>query len=271
MAGNLQAVLDEYLHILHGSTGVALKTVDDKALDLALFVRRALEMRASNLGLDELSVDVARSEISVEKRNLRARFAVRFADDPSDEAKQADRERQIRDSFNSPFWPFVLATTSVGQEGLDFHYYCHAVVHWNLPSNPVNLEQREGRVHRFKGHAIRKNIASAFAEKCVGRCDGDPWAQLFEQAVNNRADDVGDLVPYWLYPVEGGARIERHVPAIPLSRDLTRLIALRKTLAVYRMVFGQARQEDLVRFLLEHVGEERLPEVLNSLSLNLRP
>ena len=38
---------------------------------------------------------------------------------------------------NSPFWPFVLATTSVGQEGLDFQQYCHAVVHWNLPSNPV--------------------------------------------------------------------------------------------------------------------------------------
>jgi hypothetical protein len=38
---------------------------------------------------------------------------------------------------NSPLWPFVLATTSVGQEGLDFQQHCHAVVHWNLPSNPV--------------------------------------------------------------------------------------------------------------------------------------
>ena len=26
----------------------------------------------------------------------------------------------MRAAFNSPFWPFVLATTSVGQEGLDF-------------------------------------------------------------------------------------------------------------------------------------------------------
>ncbi len=51
-----------------------------------------------------------------------------------------------------------LATTSVGQEGLDFHLYSHAILHWNLPSNPVDLEQREGRVHRFKGHAVRKNL-----------------------------------------------------------------------------------------------------------------
>jgi len=36
-------------------------------------------------------------------------------------------------------------TTSIGQEGLDFHYYCRKIVHWNLPSNPVDLEQREGR------------------------------------------------------------------------------------------------------------------------------
>ena len=33
-------------------------------------------------------------------------------------ATQADRV--VREAFNSPFWPFVLATTPVGQEGLDF-------------------------------------------------------------------------------------------------------------------------------------------------------
>lgn len=49
---------------------------------------------------------------------------------------------------------------SRSEEGLDFHRYCHAVVHWNLPSNPIDLEQREGRVHRYKGHAVRKNVAS---------------------------------------------------------------------------------------------------------------
>lgn len=30
-----------------------------------------------------------------------------------------------RTAFNSPFWPFVLASTDVGQEGLDFHSYTH--------------------------------------------------------------------------------------------------------------------------------------------------
>lgn len=31
------------------------------------------------------------------------------------------RAEQLRTAFNAPFWLFVLVTTSVGQEGLDFH------------------------------------------------------------------------------------------------------------------------------------------------------
>ena len=68
----------------------------------------------------------------------------------------------VREAFNSPFWPFVLTTTSVGQEGLDFHLYCRDIVHWNLPSNPVDLEQREGRTDRYDGLSIRRNIYATF-------------------------------------------------------------------------------------------------------------
>src|SRR5687768_7390850 len=84
----------------------------------------------------------------------------------------------FREAFNSPFWPFVLATTSVGQEGLDFHLYCHAVAHWNLPSNPVDMEQREGRVHRFKGHAVRKNIAQQHRHSADPALGGDRWTAM---------------------------------------------------------------------------------------------
>jgi len=70
------------------------------------------------------------------------------------------RADAVREAFNSPFRPFILASTTIEQEGLDFHTWCHAVVHWNLPANPVDLEQREGRVHRYKGHAVRRNVTS---------------------------------------------------------------------------------------------------------------
>jgi ERCC4-related helicase len=94
---------------------------------------------------------------------------MRFGDDRAETEQSTVTSAHLRRAFNSPFWPFVLTSTSVGQEGLDFHLYCHAVVHWNLPSNPVDLEQREGRVHRFKGHAVRRNIAAACADAAWSR------------------------------------------------------------------------------------------------------
>lgn len=55
-------------------------------------------------------------------------------------------------------------------------------------------------------------------------------------------------MPYWVYD-KGDARIERYVPALPLSKEAQRLEELRRTTAAYRLVFGQPRQEDLVSFL----------------------
>ena len=45
------------------------------------------------------------------------------------------RTDELRKAFNTPFWPYVLATTSVGQEGLDFHAWCDTIVHWDLCRN----------------------------------------------------------------------------------------------------------------------------------------
>jgi superfamily II DNA/RNA helicase len=179
---------------------------------------------------------------------MRCRYALPFGQGRNYDDNEVTRADQIRTAFNSPFRPFILATTSVGQEGLDFHQYCHAIYHWNLPSNPVDLEQREGRIHRYKGHVIRKNLAehyglSALAEEIQPL--SDPWAYLFCRA--ERLED-SDLIPYWIYE-KGKSKIERHIPALTLSREWEQLENLKRALVVYRMVFGQPRQEDLLDFL----------------------
>jgi superfamily II DNA/RNA helicase len=175
----------------------------------------------------------------------------------------------VRAAFNSPFWPFVLVSTSVGQEGLDFHHYCHAITHWNLPSNPVDLEQREGRIHRYKGHAVRKNVAAAFATEALSHRDSDAWETAFELGRTGRSVQENDLVPYWLFP--GNAKIERHVPALPFSREVERLNSLRRALAIYRMVFGQSRQEDLIAYLLAQIPEGNRAEIMAELQIDLSP
>jgi superfamily II DNA/RNA helicase len=58
-----------------------------------------------------------------------------------------ERDRHLR-GFNSPFAPFVLLASSVGQEGIDLQRFCRHVVHYDLEWNPAKLEQREGRVDR---------------------------------------------------------------------------------------------------------------------------
>ena len=269
--GCLQSVLDEYLHMLRESSGLVQRTSDEAAVELADAAAAAVGMRAATPGVDRLRLDAAACDVTLETQRCRTRFAMRFGKEDSDDGQGASRTDNVRQSFNSPFWPFVLITTSIGQEGLDFHPYCHAVVHWNLPSNPVDLEQREGRVHRYKGHAVRKNLARQHATS-LATSNGyvHPWVHLFDLACDEPGRE-SDLVPFWVYPVEGGSTIERHVPSLPMSREATLLPALRRALAVYRMVFGQPRQDDLVDFLLDRMDTAQLETLGQELRIDLTP
>ena len=269
LSGCLQAVLDEYVHVLRESLGDAEVEPARLVVDVGDEIAAALNLRIASPGADRVSVDEGSGRLTFENHGLRAWFAMRFGDEKDAEGR-VSRADQVRKAFNSPFWPFVLATTSVGQEGLDFHTYCHAVMHWNLPANPVDMEQREGRVHRYKGHAVRRNIGLRHAADLANAPDGDPWSYLFEIARKESGDTSG-LAPFWVYTAEGGATIERHVPALPLSREASQLPALRNSLAVYRLVFGQPRQDDLVEFLLQQIPADMLASRLDQLQIDLAP
>jgi hypothetical protein len=275
--GGLQAVLDEYTHLLRESLGVAALSVARIAEKIGTELISALTIRAASLRIDEITAPRYAREIRLKSEPMRIRFAMRFGDDrPDDEAplategaSQGTRKERVRTAFNSPFWPFVLVSTSVGQEGLDFHHYCHAITHWNLPSNPVDLEQREGRIHRYKGHAVRKNVAAAFAPEALRKGKPDVWENAFALGCASRSVNENDLVPYWLFP--GEAKIERHVPALPFSREVERLTGLRRALAIYRMVFGQSRQEDLITYLLAQIPENERAAIVAELQIDLSP
>ena len=240
---NLQAVLDEYAHYLVDAEGLGVRPPEERAAGVARAMATALSIRPSQIDVDDIDMD----SLNLGKFQMRGRFAMRLAD-YRDEKGVVARLGGVRDAFNSPFRPFVLATTSIGQEGLDFHPYCYRVYHWNLPSNPVDLEQREGRVHRYKGHAIRLNLAEHQAAAIRGsrRVPNDPWALMFEQARSEATVDTG-LIPYWIY--EGSVRVERRVPMLPFSREVTRLAWLKRSLTVYRLAFGQPRQDDILDYL----------------------
>jgi hypothetical protein len=161
----------------------------------------------------------------------------------------------------------------VGQEGLDFHQYCHRVVHWNLPSNPVDLEQREGRIHRYKSHVIRRNLADNYGFKAIFQSENqltDPWEQLFERASSDRPEGLSELIPFWVFE-HGNYYIERHVPIFPLSREVGHYERLKKSLVAYRSVIGQPRQQELLTYLESQLTSEELRELSLEFSIDLSP
>lgn len=264
---NLQAVLDEYAHYLVDAEGLGSRPPAERAVGVARAMATALSIRPSQIDVDDIHVEG--DALTIGKFQMRGRFAMRLADYRDEEGAVA-RLGGVRDAFNSPFRPFVLATTSIGQEGLDFHPYCYRVYHWNLPGNPVDLEQREGRVHRFKGHAVRLNLAErqVSALRGNGHTPDDPWRQMFEQARSEAPVDT-DLIPYWIY--EGSVRVERRVPMLPFSREVTRLAWLKRSLTVYRLAFGQPRQDDLLDYLQTLVGPGMNAVELADLQIRLEP
>ena len=246
VVGNLQAVIDEYAHMTQ--TKMLGHTVTEAII-----------------GTSNLSIDTTDSLGMEEKKQLmRCHFAIPFIDKTVTD-KSVARTTNIRKAFNSPFRPFLLSTTSIGQEGLDFHWYARKIVHWNLPSNPVDLEQREGRINRFKCLAIRRNVVKLYGNETF-----HTWDELFSMAYSNLKGMHSDIVPYWCLPVaelteEQRAKleyIERIVPLYPLSRDRYKYERLIKVLALFRMTLGQPRQEELLNLLKNmHLSDEQLKKL----------
>lgn len=246
--GNLQAVLDEYVYQLRSEAGGRL--LDDEGLMLvATQIGAAVRMKPAMLQGHETTAtrDVIR---------FPTRFAVRYGGTGTDaNEKVAARQSGVRAAFNSPFAPFVLVSTSVGQEGIDFHWWSHAVVHWNLPSNPVDFEQREGRVHRYMGHAVRKNVAARHWADVLSASE-PAWDAAFTAAhASSLSSELGQFAPWWVY--NGDARIHRRIASFTLSRDHERYEKLLDALTLYRLTLGQPRQEDMLRLMrLNGVDEE---------------
>ena len=63
-------------------------------------------------------------------------------------------------------------------------------------------------------------------------------------------------------------QVERRVPLLPLSRENGQLEQLRKQLALYRLAFGQPRQEDLLAYLS---GRNLSPEEIDACRISLQP
>ena len=248
--GNFQSMLDEFKYALGVSGADFVEAINNSFL------------QTSNLPY--ASQEFYKSSFTDKPMNRAPRLRVHFAAgyfDAKSSDKTIQRVNNVRNAFNSPFRPFVLATTSVGQEGLDFHLYSRKIIHWNLPNNPIDLEQREGRINRYMCHAIRQNVAI--------NEPGYDWNEKFRQTREKYGMNASEMIPYWCLPNDYPYKfqIERIAPMYPFSQDKTKYDRLINVLALYRLTLGQPRQEEMISILKrEDLSKEQMEELFFDLS-----
>ena len=124
----------------------------------------------------------------------------------------------------------VLVTSEVAGEGLDFQF-CHALVNYDLPWNPMVVEQRIGRVDRFGQESPVVHIVNF---RTLGTIEGRIFNRLyerigiFEEAIGDLESILGsefgdlqrDVLTRRLLPEEEERRVELVALAIERRRRL---------------------------------------------------
>ncbi len=135
------------------------------------FFIKTLEYLQKRLEEDGFTVDVIHGEVPLQsKKGVRGR----------------DR---IMEDFEGGLFQ-ILLSSEVGGEGLDFQY-CHAIVNYDLPYNPMRIEQRIGRIDRFGQQADKIIIANLFIK---GTVDEEIYDRLYRR-IRLVEDGVGSLEP----------------------------------------------------------------------------
>ena len=86
----------------------------------------------------------------------------------------------------------VLLCSDVASEGLNLHYFCHRLVHFDLPWSLMVFQQRNGRVDRY-GQTKQPRIVYLYTETSVERIKGDMRILEILQTKDEQANkNLGD-------------------------------------------------------------------------------
>ncbi len=178
------------------------------------------------------------------------------------------------DSFQTPFYPFCFFLSSVAQEGLDFHWYCDRIVHWNVPSSPIALLQREGRINRYRCFSLRKVLNDDLMKKY-----GDEYKNsvnnmktLFEFAETKSGDFTGSqgFYPDHLSINNEPLPIRRKCYYYPLSEEYFRWKDLIVNMEFYRSLFGGWERNDRISDdIINYIKEQEAGG--NSIMIDISP
>ena len=243
--GGLKSVLEEYSLLI----GLKEDANDNKLKELKNKFERMYACltgeKTGNIQLsptrvicyDKYISDISDSSRLKEKFSYSCGFAERFTDDDSDQGAHRDtHQKNLQFMFNSPFYPFIISTTSVAQEGLDFHNYCHQILHWSIPRTPAAYEQREGRIDRYLSHLVRKRLVQKYNNI-------NSWKDILAKAEQEKSSEK-PLFPYWYVEMtQDMPEFIRGINVLPNSRESDYFAKLKNALAEYNYYLGPNYQE----------------------------
>lgn len=86
----------------------------------------------------------------------------------------------------------LLICTDVASEGINLHYFCHRLIHYDVPWSLTVFQQRNGRVDRY-GQSRRPEIYYLSTESAVERIKGDARVlELLIQKDKEVVESIGD-------------------------------------------------------------------------------
>lgn len=217
--GNRDSKFEQFEHVLRE---VLTANSTSKVLVFSTF-RRTLNYLHRRLVDAGVRVDVIHGDVPVVNRQA---IIERFRTDPD---------------FR------VLLSSEVGAEGLDFQF-CDVLVNYDLPWNPMQVEQRIGRLDRFGQEHERIRIYNFYiAETIETRIFQRLYNRIgiFEESIGDLEDILGEEI----------RDLQRSVLQPDLTPEEQERLAEE---AAARIVRRQVEAEDLERQKDEFLGQQRI-------------
>lgn len=246
----------------------ALAALGDVDTKFDQFLKKLRELRSE--GISRVMVfSFFRATLRYLHRRLAPTWQVRVMDGS---ITSMDERARIMQDFREGLFD-VLLVSEVGSEGLDFEF-CGALVNYDLPWNPMKVEQRIGRLDRF---GQRFEVIHILNFMVPGTIETDIFARLyarirvFEESIGELEpiirDEVSEITRVVLDPHRSEQEREREISRIELALEHRRAELGELQAASTSMLSGldQVLIDGLERATLaqgKYVGESEVEGVL---------
>ena len=169
---------------------------------------------------------------------------------------QIHNRSEILDDFKNNPDAHILLSSEVGSEGLDMQF-CNSMVNYDLPWNPMVVEQRIGRIDRFGQKSPKVNIYNIIVEDSIQE---DIYIRLLER-IGIFKSAIGDMEAILDAPFTKGSKITIQDVYNSLEKELytTQLTKEEKYRKIKDIEIAIANEKETI---------ERLDEGLNNALTN---